>query len=128
MFSKLILTKVFANEEYHLSYEAISGDARGLKQEKMYPPETHFSVRKFFPSCLNLLAILSKDEGQLATILCIIDQDYSYIFIHSFIQHVFIEHLLKLRARPWEVKTQILLLERTQLWETDHNQIPRAIC
>ena len=41
LFSKLILTKVFANEDYHLSYEAISGDARGLKQEKMYPPETH---------------------------------------------------------------------------------------
>lgn len=45
LFSKLILTKVFASEEYHLSYEAVSGDARGLKQEKMYPPETPMSMK-----------------------------------------------------------------------------------
>lgn len=44
MFSKFLLTKVFASEEYHLSYEAVSGDARGLKQE-MYPPETPMSMK-----------------------------------------------------------------------------------
>ena len=39
------MTEVFADEEYHVSYEAVSGDARGLKQGKRYPPETPMSIK-----------------------------------------------------------------------------------
>lgn len=52
--------------------------------------------------------------------------EFLYAALHSFIRNTFPAYTL--RARPWEVKTQILLLGRRQLWETDHSQIPRAIC